>query len=299
MNPMPCKGSRQRKSDVEIEREAQLFEFMDVPYPYVPPIHKWTTKCDPDKFLVLADPHEPYGEKRVYDAVLKHHKDAETVIIAGDLGDYYSKSRFRKRRAQSFDEELQSVFYRLAWLSQNWERVRIEPGNHDNRPEKHIQDLLGVDPTLLIMTETNLLGWLASFFDNVKIVGTTLGSSKISLSHIWQCGDIVFTHAEISRQLAESAMRRLSEQLHRWSKMLGLEPYTVIAQGHLHQVMKKKDGSEWWMCLPMSSDPYSAGSEYVYEPRFAYSPPAVGYTVFFQHNGLTDINKSNSVILDL
>jgi predicted phosphodiesterase len=288
-----------QKSDAEIEREARLFEFMDVPYPYVPLRHRWATRRDLDKLLVLADPHEPYGEKKVYDEVLKLHKDASTVIVAGDLGDYYSKSRFRKRRHESFDKELHAVFHRLEWLSENWERVRVEPGNHDNRPEKHIQDLLGVDPSLLVMTETNLLGWLASFFPNVKVVGTSLRGSKISLSHVWQCGDIIFTHAEISRQLAESAMRRLSEQLHRWTKMLSLKPYSVIAQGHLHQVMKKKDGSEWWMCLPMSSDPFSPGSEYVYEPRFAYSPPAVGYTVFYQHNGVTDMNRSNSTVLDL
>jgi hypothetical protein len=148
------------------------------------------------------------------------------------------------------------------------------------------------------MTETNLLGWLASFFPNVKVVGTQLNGSKINLSHVWQCGDILFTHAEISRQLSESAMKRLSDQLHGWSKTLGLHPYRVIAQGHLHRVLKMRSGNEWWYCLPMASNPYSPGMEYVFEPKFAYSPPAVGYTIFYQHAGITNINLSNSIVLD-
>ena len=72
-------------------------------------------------------------------------------------------------------------------------------GNHDNRPEKTIGALFEGNVDLLIMTEQNLLRRIASYFPNVQVVGTQLDSRDFILTHIYQFGDIIFTHGELSR----------------------------------------------------------------------------------------------------
>jgi predicted phosphodiesterase len=288
---------RSHRATFEVERETRFLNFMGLSYPYQPPTPRREAKPDPDKIFVLADIHEPYSDRRAIEAA-EQHKDAKTLIIPGDIGDFYSKSRFRKTRYVSFKEELRAVFARLAWASANFTEVKVMLGNHDNRPEKMIlgrMDNGAVD--LLTLTEYDLLAHLASYFDNVKMVGTSVGVDGIRATHIYQHGDIVFTHAELSRAQSSAILERISIYLHRWSRRLNLKPYRVIAQAHNHRAMKSTEDGETWFVLPCAMDPYSIGAEYIYGSRMVGNPPQVGYSVFYQHNGVTDINRSNYFVL--
>jgi len=272
-----------------------FLEYFNIPFPYEAPKPEWGD-TDSDKILVLSDLHEPYGNESVYSEAL-NHKDAGTLVIPGDIGDYYSKSRFRKTKHVIFKDEVRAVFYRLEWMSRHWRSIKIMIGNHDNRPEKTIAGLFDGNADLLILTEQNLLKRLASYFENIEVVGTQIEGTGIGLTHIYQHGDIIFTHGEMSHTRKEMTLAKVSEYLYKWKRVLGLKPYTVIAQAHNHQELKTSEGTERWFMLPTASDPYSLGFEYIFSSRMYGRPPKVGYSVFYQKDGVTDYNKSHNIII--
>ena len=280
------------------ENQNRLFEFMGLEYPYRRPEPKYP-ETDPDKILVLSDLHEPYSNGEVLKHVRENERDASLVIVPGDIGDYYSKSRFRKTRHQSFKEELRSVFLRLEWLSVHWKESRVMLGNHDNRPEKKISSIFGDEVDLLIMTEQNLLDLLASYFPNIKIVGTQLDGTDTYLTHIYQHGDAIFTHGELSMAQGTATLDRVEKHLDLWAQHLNLKPIRVILQAHNHQDLNHYRGGRKRFLLPTASDPFGIGFEYIYGSRMIGAPPAVGYTVMHQKNGVTDINRTHNIILEV
>ena len=280
------------------DNQKKLFEFMGLDYPYRRPRAEYP-ETDPDKILVISDPHEPYGNSTVLRHTRENERDASMVIVPGDIGDYYSKSRFRKTRHQTFREELRSVFLRLEWLSLHWKLVLIMIGNHDNRPEKKISSIFGDDTELLIMTEQNLLGLLASYFPNIKIVGTQLDGTDINLTHIYQHGDAIFTHGELSMTQGTATLDRVEKHLDLWAQLLNLKPVRVIFQAHNHQDLIQYRGRRKRVLLPTASDPFGIGFEYIYGSRMIGTPPAIGYTTFRQHNGVTDLNSIHNTIFEV
>jgi predicted phosphodiesterase len=278
--------------------ELRFLEHFNIPTPYFRPASDWHSEADPSKILVLSDLHEPYGNVSVFAECQNRHKDAGTLIVPGDLGDYYSKSRFRRTKDVAFKDEVGAVFYRLQWMATHWKSVKVMLGNHDNRPEKQIASLFDGRTDILILTEQNLLTHLASYFDNVEVVGQQLDGTGINLTHLYQFGDIVFCHGEVSRARREATLEKLSMYLHTRRHMLNLKPYSVIAQGHNHADMRMNMGSESWFMLPTASDPFSTGFEYIWKADMRGHPPAVGYSVFHQDRGQTDYNSSHNYVLN-
>ncbi|NWG72750.1 MAG: hypothetical protein HXY23_14255 [Parvularculaceae bacterium] len=272
-----------------------LFEFMGLPWPYRRPKQAWK-RAEDGKILTLADPHEPCANEVVMLHAWKYHRDARTVIVTGDLGDYYSRSRFRKRKHVAFRDELVAVFNRLEWLATNWLDVRVMIGNHDDRPEKYMTDNVP-DAESLIMTERNMLDRLAGFFDNVQIVGHQVPGTAVNITHIYQHGDILFTHGEVSLKQDSGILTRIDDYAKAWNSHLDLKPWRVLAQSHNHRESSKASSrGKKWMLLPTCSDPYGTSFDYIYTPRMMGTPPDVGFSIFWQFGGVTDINESRSFV---
>lgn len=292
-----------KHSEYREQSDKKLFDFMGISHPYSRPPDKHARETDLTKIVTISDPHEPYADRRPFDECERLHKDAETLVITGDVGDYYSKSRFKKTRLQSFASELRSVFFRLEWAATHFKRVEVMIGNHDNRPEKQISSLFQGHEELMIMTEQNLLAYMASYFDNVEVVGTQLDLLGIdelitgTMTHIYQRGDIVFTHAERANANRVVLMQNISKYLRDWSQVLCLQPYTVIAQAHNHTDLKMSMGVEKWFLMPCAMTTKSVGAEYIFSSKMYGTPPNVGYSLFFQEGGHTDYNRSGNVLL--
>jgi hypothetical protein len=283
--------------EIHSEQEKAFLEAFSIPFPYIPPSPRLAETIDPRKILVLADPHEPFSAQYVYDDALRFHHDASMVVIPGDLGDFYSKSRFRKPKPGNFRNEVESIFHRMEWLSQNWPMVKIMLGNHDNRPEKKIQDLLSVDPELLILTEARLLDHMAAYFPNIEVVKHRVVNTSIGLNYLWQFGDILFFHAEKSNVQSTATLEWVSNWSHRWKDLAHLEPYRLIVQAHNHQSTKKDIDGETWMQVPTVSDPFSLGMEYIWDGRLYKNPPVIGYTVLHHDNGVCSTNECFNIVL--
>lgn len=285
------------------EKDELILNFIGLEYPYNRPKSQWEKKRDVTKILTYPDPHTPYVSKNVKAKMLTE-KDSETLVCTGDIADYYSKSRFPKSRHQDFKQELRALFFELEWLSTHWENVKIMMGNHDDRPEKLLNNLLNGHAELHLMLEPNLLKWLSSFFDNIEIVGTQVNllgideMVKKTVSHVYQHGDIIFTHAERSNVKRETLMENISKWVGGWAGYLGLKPYGVIVQSHNHTDLKTTgERGEKWFLIPTASTPLSVGMEYVLHPKMVGRTPSVGYAVFYQDNGKTDYNRSGSILL--
>jgi hypothetical protein len=188
----------------------------------------------------------------------------------------------------------------LEWLSCRWRRVILMLGNHDNRAEKKIADLFSVDTELLILTEQNLLKHLAAYFPNVEVVEHHILNTGIGLTYIYQWGDMLFTHAELSRAQSTAAMEYISNWCHRWRHVLKLEPYRMIIQGHNHQSLKKDVDGETWLMVPSAADPYSIGMEYIFASRMpTKNPPVTGYAVLTHIDGKCIPNLCNNYTVEL
>lgn len=283
--------NRQRE---QYEAEKRFLEHFDIPFPYLRPGAKWHRKPDPNKILSLSDLHEPFSNQKVLALAEAQHKDAAILLSCGDLGDYYSKSRFRKEHHVEFKKEVLSIFRRLEWMATHWRDVRVMVGNHDNRPEKALMAAFGPQTDLLILTESNLLERLASYFDNVQVVGQQLDGSKQVLTHLYQMGDQLWVHGEISRKAQEAVLARISEYFHQWGPTIGLKPYRVILQGHNHRDLRLDAGGEYWFGLPTASDPYALGMQYIYGSKLWGKPPTCGFSIIYQERNQTDINRSNN-----
>jgi len=291
-----------KRLDFLIESDNEFFKAIDLPFPYNRPKSQWNKLTDDDKSVNYADVHEPYSHEDLMDQSLIN-KDALVARVIGDLSDWYSKSRFVKKRQVDFKMELRETFKRIEWLSTHYKQVEIMVGNHDNRPEKLIRGLLSATGSvdMALLTEQNLLARLISFFDNVKLVGTkieTYDKRTIDVTHIYQVGDIIFTHAEMSKTQATALLERISNFLHLWKKHFNLKPYSVIMQAHNHQSLKYHKGDEWWFAIPCAMRSDSIGAEYIYDTRMIGSPPTLGYTIVYQHKGVTDINRTNQFIYE-
>jgi len=239
------------------QQNKDFLEYFNIPFPYEAPPSNWHPDPNPSKILCLSDIHEPYGNEHVFDLASRNEWDAGLLIVPGDVGDYYSKSRFRKTKHVTFKDEVRSVFLRLEWMSRNWRTVKVMIGNHDNRPEKKIAEMFDGNADLLILTEQNLVKRLASYFPNIEVVGTQLAETGVNLTHLYQHGDIIFTHGELSHTRKEMTLVRISEYLHKWKDVLGLRKYRVIAQAHNHQDLKTAEGAfpecDGWRCVTFSN----------------------------------------------
>lgn len=282
------------------ESDRKLLEYMGV-YPYRRPKTEWLPKFDGTKLTVLSDPHEPYGYGPVFVELQAKHKDSESIFCGGDTGDFYSKSRFPSVHPEKFDEELRSVFFRLEWMATHWRKVYVLTGNHDNRPEKKLVKAIAGEIDLLIMVRLDLLRRLARFFDNVELVGLKTPNPDITLSHLWQYGDIIFTHAERSMVQNSALMAAISLQLFQRKGLYKLKPYSVICQGHNHTATKatQSNDGETWFQLPSAANPFGIGLEYSHSSRMIGKPPCIGYSIFYQENGVTDVNRSNNFLVKL
>ena len=279
--------------------EQHFLEKCGQEYPFILPDRK-INGLNKDKVLVIGDTHEPFGNPKLLRYLSENHNDAHKVVVIGDVGDFYSKSRFRKRKYISFEDECKSVFQLLQFLYIYWDKVEIILGNHDNRATKTISDILNANGAtdLLFLTETDLIGRMASYFPTIEIKSMPLDGTDEKLIHIYQDGEVIYCHFEISRAQKSATMQRISEYLHKWKSTLGLKDYKVIIQGHNHTGHKESMGDELWIMNPCAADIYAEGFGYIFTPKPMGNPPVVGYTLLYYTNGKVDFNKTNYYVFN-
>lgn len=136
-----------------------------------------------NKFIVLSDIHFPYQDDKALKAVYKflEQHPVDTIILNGDILDFYDVSRFDKdpQRMFSLQTELdmaENFFKKLRKLFPEAEMYFVK-GNHEDRMERYLQkhsELFTLKalkiPTLLQLEKFNI---------HYKPKGFKFGSLKI------------------------------------------------------------------------------------------------------------------------
>lgn len=256
------------------------------------------------KNAVINDLHVPFHHERALAQFLKENTDAEECWIAGDLFDLWSFSRYPKAR-QDFTpvEEFQQGRAVLRELASRFRRVRVMSGNHDDRWLKYLV-AHNVPPDVLEFMRVvwpfadSPLAKLCSDFENVEM----MKPAEVDFAkypYIYQIGDCVLSHAEKFSKLDMKATAEVAAWLKSYAEPMGIvKAPRLLVQAHTHNA-----GKAWFGYEPrivgieagcMAKTPDYAGDAKL---RGANKAPVIGYTVVYQQDGVSDINKSNFIQL--
>jgi predicted phosphodiesterase len=266
------------------------------------------------KIVLINDLHVPYHDEEALAKVIS--QEAETtdlLIIGGDLLDLLSVSRYDK-----FDvhHSLQYEFTQgkavINTLASYFRKIKIIPGNHDERWRKHLLLKRGIDPF-----ELEAMNTLAKFsnhdeeFDisdpiycltrdlpNVELVRPVV-KDYAKFGFFMQEGKALISHAEIFSRTPGHAGSVALKWLQSYAIPAGLvSPFTAVFQAHTHQAgMFYGDYGIWvFECGCLSKTP-----DYASNPKLmgAQRPSALGYTVIYQdEHGEIDFTQTRFVPID-
>lgn len=112
--------------------------------------------AEAERTLIISDLHIPFHSVPAIETALSAadgwlRDERDAILINGDLGDFFSISRFEKNPSKSkLKDELEAMRAFLGYLRMRYPKVRIiyKFGNHDEWWEKHIcrksPELLGI-----------------------------------------------------------------------------------------------------------------------------------------------------------
>jgi len=252
------------------------------------PLKKHSHKKNPDKLLVISDPHCPFEHKDYFIKSINDNTDCKNIFINGDFFDNYSRSHYRRSQDIDFRWEFRLAYLRLKEVADNFDGVYIMLANHDMRWLKYLMD--NVPNDCLDFLNKNLFEDLIKTIPNVRIVKQLVGDRKVS--HLFQYKDVIFTHEERSSVDIAKVVQEVAKQYYKWGEHYNLKPYRAIIQGHNHVSAKIRFGDRFLYQIPCLINSSDVAFDYVYNGRTQGNPPALGYMMAYFDNDKFNPNKS-------
>lgn len=220
---------------------------------------EWHALC----YLIGRDPARPVpppaqardGETRVICAIADTHgapfmagvvkmldqEQPDIVVVAGDVFDAFSFSRWPKDHEEPIQSEMARVRVMLEILSGRVGQTYVLKGNHDQRIKKLFMQR--VDERFLFLVDCDLIAGLAADLENVECVHQTFDyttstgvtfPAQLSQEFFVMLGDWLFCHPELSRKNPLAAPIEFAKRFVAWAPRLGLPYPAGIAAGHQH-----------------------------------------------------------------
>jgi len=108
------------------------------------------------KVLFISDTHIPFHDKKAIETALNYGKDADTIILGGDVMDIYQGSYFSKDPSiAKLKDEIEICIKFLDYLREKFPSAQIiyYEGNHEIRLKRYVNDkaplLYGIESVLL------------------------------------------------------------------------------------------------------------------------------------------------------
>lgn len=247
-----------------------------------------------DRKVIFSDLHIPFANAETLKQIL--NDPAEEAWLVGDLLDMFAVSRYRKTADYILvREELSQGRAFLELLAKNFRRVKVlKCSNHPDRAKRVAQELMPQILPLMI----NPMELLVTGLDNVELVQTQVLNTAPSVKHaqdvelgwIAQEGDVILSHLE--NFCGQGGVNQVDEWIKKWNHILKLKPYSVVCHAHTHRLGMQRTPSGGALidtgcaCKPM---------EYMFDGHGKYTPPTCGYVAIYQHNGVTDINRTEII----
>lgn len=238
------------------------------------------------KEIVIADLHIPFHKKDLFEEVSR--LKANKITIIGDLWDFFSRSRFKKRTNPpiSFKDEFREGFMRLKELARNYPQVNLMLANHDNRLDKYLYD--NASPEILPFCRTGILEDLINTIPNVNIIKQKVNEHR-QVGYIHQCKNIIFTHIEKSNIDITKTVQEINKIIFKWNNTYNLKPYDIIIQAHNHTAGMVIQGNIKLIQCPCMIDISSQAFDYIFDGKMSGNPPTLGYiTLNKLDNGFYD-----------
>ena len=246
------------------------------------------------KILAIFDPHLPFIDEKKFAHIITK-EPADEIIVGGDVDDLYPLSRFLKLQVVSPIDCLAKVDWFLHTLSETYPVVKLLRGNHDKRVVNYF--LQHNIPTEIVQAfvKTDYLTEMARPYKNIQIVSTKVEVERHpELFFFYVFGDCVIGHWETYSKVNLRSAENCWLWYQQWQSTLNLPPIRCLIQGHTHQLGSR----EVW-----GDKRYGEGGclcdiqDYTIEGRVGYSPPASGYWLIYQTNGLTDMKETRYISL--
>lgn len=140
-----------------------------------------------NKILIISDLHIPYQDNKAIDAALKYGKEKKvnTILINGDLIDFYQLSRFEKDpRKRNAGFEIKEAKQVLEYIRHKFPKALIiwYMGNHDHRFTKY---MVNKAPELLDIPEFSLYHIMELQRLNIILLDNNRGTKagKLNIRH--------------------------------------------------------------------------------------------------------------------
>lgn len=272
----------------------------------------WNGKVTPAKkhpvgkelrITAVGDVHVPAQDDEALAHIVRETKDVTDILVdCGDSADNYNFSRYEKyKRTHSALDELTRLQAYYVNLAETYPEVHIMWGNHDARFIKWLVRL-GVPPEALEYLEycapgitTNPAARILDGIANVKIV-QPIKKDFAEFPFIHQINDVVFSHAERFSKIPNKAVGDVIQWLMSFGLHAGIvKPFRMVVQAHTHQagttfnnfgIVGIENG-----CVTKLPD-YAGDSK-----RLSERVPVIGYTRIYQNDGVTDLARSNFIMV--
>ena len=131
------------------------------------------------KILCISDLHIPFHHIDLIKQIIRKHKNADILVINGDLLDHYSVSSFVKDKYVSLQSEYMLAIDFLKWVSKLFSEVYLVKGNHELRLNTWFNKRVNPDVGWLFSRE--ILSRLAAghIYDEVGNIIDTAGYDNV------------------------------------------------------------------------------------------------------------------------
>lgn len=147
---LACNGEKYR-TDKFVDF-AERYSFIPDPIIELEDLKSFVVPVSIKKTLWLADTHGRFYDKVALETAINHgiKNNCDSVILLGDICDFYADSKFDKDpRISAIWEDMEWVQDVLELLQDTFGYVVAKEGNHDERREKHIMRLSQTMPELV------------------------------------------------------------------------------------------------------------------------------------------------------
>lgn len=248
------------------------------------------------RVVIIPDLHVPHHEPQMLQYILTKERQADVVVLAGDLIDSYAVSHFVTYERVTPEYEWAQATLVVGAIAETWPDIRVIIGNHDKRLDRQLRTRLNLD---MIEAITMMTGGvicpvtaLTKRFKNITVAKHDIPNTNYTLDWLTSVGDCLVAHPEAFSRIPSNAVRKFEEWVSDNRIHFGLDRYRLIMMGHTHQLsaFPWRGSGQLLMevgclCKPMA---------YQTEPRIAGRPQVRAYVYLEQ-----DQQRDKSWVTDL
>jgi len=204
-NPKPTAPTNKKSEFADLKALSKNDNPLNLPKSLEPEHKAFKLPVSHNDILLISDIHIPYHNIQALTAALKYgmEQGVNTIIINGDLIDFYAVSRFDKDpRKRNFANEILSTREFLATLRELFptQNIYFKLGNHDIRYEHYI---INKAPDLLGINEFNLESLLHLERYNIVMIPDKqlIHAGKLTILHGHELGKSTFSPVNVARGL--------------------------------------------------------------------------------------------------